>query len=390
MLTARAATDINQNLIWRWHSDAFGVGEAESFVDGSAQELTLNLRFPGQYYDQESGLHYNYFRTYDPSMGRYTQSDPIGLMGGMNTFAYVGGSPLLAMDPLGLFQASGKFKAPAPGTDLYKALLRAGVISQVDGPAPFIGDVAAVSYLAGFLAAMAVDSMLDHGPVLPERSDFDYLANEINLYTGVIPQIDAMTWASYNDLVDELNSAQRAYVAANQNSCSSDYDPALLASAESFIQFNATLNSIIGTSQVERIAQQQYEDYRANGGDLLLSFQDWVAVGMPQADAVGSKEAGIGTRFADQEKLADHFARHGSDFGAKTALEYQAQADKFLTASKHSGILEKTRANGDIVRYNPTTDEFGVLSSGGSIRTYYKPDPTIHGKSSNLEYYNAQ
>ena len=102
LLTARAATDINQNLIWRWHSDAFGVGEAESFANESAKELTLNLRFPGQYYDQESGQHYNYFRTYDPSMGRYTQSDPIGLMGGMNTFAYVGGSPLLAMDPLGL------------------------------------------------------------------------------------------------------------------------------------------------------------------------------------------------------------------------------------------------------------------------------------------------
>ena len=76
LLTARAATDINQNLIWRWHNDAFGVGEAENFVDESAQELTLNLRFPGQYYDQESGQHYNYFRTYDLKSASFNQIYP--------------------------------------------------------------------------------------------------------------------------------------------------------------------------------------------------------------------------------------------------------------------------------------------------------------------------
>ena len=102
LLTARAATDANQNFIWRWHSDAFGVGEAESLAQAGQPELTLNLRFPGQYHDQESGLYYNYFRTYDPGKGRYTQSDPIGLLGGVNTFGYVAGNPLAKFDPLGL------------------------------------------------------------------------------------------------------------------------------------------------------------------------------------------------------------------------------------------------------------------------------------------------
>jgi filamentous hemagglutinin len=99
---------------------------------------------------------------------------------------------------------------------------------------------------------------------------------------------------------------------------------------------------------------------------------------------------GRGAKFADEAKLQDHFQRHGGDFDAKTSTAYQQEADGFLTGSKPTGVLEKMRTNGGIVRYNPSTDEFGVVSKNGVIRTYCKPDPNVHGYPTNLDYFNAQ
>ena len=100
--TPRWASDNTGQAVWRWESDGFGKGSADRDVDGDGQKTVIRLRFAGQYHDRESGLYYNHHRDYDPNLGRYIQSDPIGLKGGINRYAYVDGNPISKIDPNGL------------------------------------------------------------------------------------------------------------------------------------------------------------------------------------------------------------------------------------------------------------------------------------------------
>ncbi len=85
-------------VVWRWDRDPFGTAVPTEDPDGDAQPVTQNLRFPGQYADAESGLSYNYFRDYDSAIGRYVESDPLGLRGGLNTYSYAGANPVMLFD----------------------------------------------------------------------------------------------------------------------------------------------------------------------------------------------------------------------------------------------------------------------------------------------------
>ncbi len=92
--------------IWRWDlfGAVFGDQAPNEDPDGDSSTFRFDLRFPGQQWDAASGLHYNYFRDYESGTGRYVESDPIGLLGGVSTFGYVGQSPTMWIDPEGLWR----------------------------------------------------------------------------------------------------------------------------------------------------------------------------------------------------------------------------------------------------------------------------------------------
>ena len=95
-----------QTVVWSWDAldakGAFGASAADADPDHDGVPMVFNLRFPGQYYDAETGLHYIYFRDYEKETGRYIQSDPIGLAGGISSYGYVRANPLKLIDPQGL------------------------------------------------------------------------------------------------------------------------------------------------------------------------------------------------------------------------------------------------------------------------------------------------
>jgi RHS repeat-associated protein len=132
--TPRLITNETNTVQWQWPYSAFGdnaptgilkptTSAASAFTSIPAAQgsgtttATLlatstptqinNLRFPGQYADSETGLFYNYYRTYQPNQGRYTQNDPIGLDGGLNRMGYVDGDPINFTDPEGLTRRGG-------------------------------------------------------------------------------------------------------------------------------------------------------------------------------------------------------------------------------------------------------------------------------------------
>jgi RHS repeat-associated protein len=109
MSTPRQISNASQVPVWAWEPVAFGANAPNTDPTNSGTHFSYILRFPGQFTDQEPGLRYNYARDYNPNLGRYVESDPIGLSGGINPYAYVGGNPVTRTDPSGLFASPWHF-----------------------------------------------------------------------------------------------------------------------------------------------------------------------------------------------------------------------------------------------------------------------------------------
>jgi filamentous hemagglutinin len=90
----------------------------------------------------------------------------------------------------------------------------------------------------------------------------------------------------------------------------------------------------------------------------------------------------------DSESLLNHWGKHAGEFSEyQSAADYEFGAQRFF---ENPNNLSKIRPNGDTVFFNEGTNEFGVLKANGAPKTYFKPDPSVHGFPTNLDYFNAQ
>lgn len=130
-------------------------------------------------------------------------------------------------------------------------------------------------------------------------------------------------------------------------------------------------------------------DHFVSGKDQNLSSASVPSEVVEAAPLEISKIWTRGRQMSAAENAAQHFKKHGHEFGFKTQEEYVIAAIAFTTSSSPD-ILHNTQRDGDMAFYNPKSAEYAVKSKKGLIRTYFKLDPKIHGYQSNTDYFNAQ
>ena len=154
-------TNAAKQIVWRAANQAF---ERSVVVDNIGG---YNLGFPGQYHDAESNLWQNGFRDYEPTIGRYMQSDPIGLAGGISTYGYVGGNPIARVDPTGL-------RAKCTCVD-------GGV--NIEIPIEFMGDAATPEVVNAMISSIE-SRWSSSGFQVKVTRETGWRANRINIVAG--------------------------------------------------------------------------------------------------------------------------------------------------------------------------------------------------------------
>lgn len=171
--TPQEVLDERQQVVWQAATAPFGQARVLHAASGAnGKPFQMNLRLPGQVYDAETGLHYNYLRDYDPALGRYLAPDPMGLGGGINPYVYVSNNPLTNTDPLGLYQSDIHyymtfFLAVAAGVTPYEARVIALATQNVDDD----DDTRPLNLDTGLSEAHAARLLTYHFTMVPSHVD---------------------------------------------------------------------------------------------------------------------------------------------------------------------------------------------------------------------------
>ena len=330
--TPRRMSDVAGEIVWSAEYAPFGEARV------TLERRSLPLRLPGQYADAESGTHYNYFRDYDPEAGRYLTSDPIGLAGGPNTYAYVENLPTMDSDVLGLRRTGRRY------TELSSEYVIARLNVQ-----QLIREIQTHNRDFRYARVTSRNQAYDRGDVeslvltlqgyqLTEEIrglDADFRYGEAHSAGDVVAlenRLDALTYighiqatrdpdflyerASYTD-ADLDHLYQMATTGESQ--CTALYEADFerfvdvreldaLLSGDSLTAYLSPEGVWFPSREAYQFARSAYDDMGGEG-TVGLSFEEWVAAGMPDAVtpdryAIGSSDGGPGV-WAPENGLAN-------------------------------------------------------------------------------------
>ncbi|MBX3322116.1 MAG: hypothetical protein KF757_03915 [Phycisphaeraceae bacterium] len=273
-------------------------------------------------------------RIFDPVMGRWITRDPAGYVDGMSLYLYARSNPWAFVDPMGLF----------------------GIVTEL---------------FAQITSAVAQEA----------RQGIDRAATAVQSKLGIVGGVVAHgVGVVANDVINAAEGVVHLKAAIDNSADSMAAKIAIekvqnpLAPSETF-------------AQVKTSAVEQAIDYggRVMSGDAEaigdgLRAIGYAGVGGPGTSAAVSRLGGqvannitVRARGFAPNKLESHFAKHKSEWSSMSIKKYDRKAHSLMNAEIGGDILGHTRSNGDILRYNRKTNEFGVMAEDGTIRTFFRP-----------------
>jgi RHS repeat-associated protein len=340
--STRVVTDAAGTVVSTFEYSAYG-----ELIDSTGDAGSTSFLFAGEYRDP-TGLYYLRARFLDTRVGQFLSLDPMGTVTGM-PYAYTAGDPFMQTDPLGLFSVG-----PVDVNE-YASGVWAAASERLVGTAqmsmPWLWDDLWRSVKCGAEA---------------QGGGFGGWATQLTIQANpVYGTLDG--FHMFKQGVGDGNWYAAGYGGANFTMGLAD--TALIAAGGYGIA--AKVTSAAGRSAT------------------VLTSSSVVSGAVTSQRVVAPLWTSTKTSSAAANALR-HFNDHGSDFtGVSNALEYVAEAQSFLR-SPPPGTLTRMRSNGDVVRYQPSSNTFGVMDSSGAPRTFFKPDPSQHGYATNLDYFNAQ